>query len=107
MGRGSSKAGGSGSGGNVVAFHTQKQSQLWDYRGEVERTNTLIDNANNAKSANQMQRAAVSLRNHDQHLTDLIDQEQSGKTDVKGDVDILTTQRRKTRQALRQLRDRF
>jgi hypothetical protein len=36
-----------------------------------------------------------------------IENEQSGNVDVKGDVDILITQRRKTRQALKKLSNKF
>lgn len=108
MGRGSSKAGSiTGGGGNVIAFPENRNNKLWDYRGEVDRTNNLITNAEKATSINQIQKAGVALRNHDKHLSTLIENEQSGNVDVKGDVNILMAQRRRVRQALKKLSGKF
>lgn len=89
---------------NVVAFRTSKtekeRSGGWDYRGESERVEKLIRNANEAKSANQINRAAQSLRKEDEHISTLIN---NAKADG-GDVKALLTLRRKIREQRKKTR---
>lgn len=82
--------------GNVVAFRqtsgTEKSSG-WNYQGEAERVEKLIKNANEAKSVNQINSAALSLKREDEHISTLIKNVQADD----GDVNALLTLRRKIR----------
>lgn len=82
--------------GNVVEFKkaSEEKSGTWQYPGENERVEKLIKYANEAKSVNQINRAALALKKEDEHITTLIN---NVKAD-DGDINALLTLRRKIRQ---------
>lgn len=99
-GRGSSSGIGNG---NIIAFGKKadtERSSGWDYRGEAERVDKLIKNANEAKSVSQISRAALSLMKEDEHISTLM---REAETDG-GDVNALLTLRRKIRQQRKKTR---
>ena len=98
-GRGASAA---SSGKNIITFKPkQKQgssnnsnTKKWDYPGEKERVDRLIENAKNAKTINQINRAAMALKRQDEHITTLL----STVSQDDGDERVLMSLRRKIRQ---------
>lgn len=99
-GRGASSGIGNG---NIIAFGKKadtEKSSGWDYRGDAKRVKKLIQNANKAKSINQINRAALSLKKEDEHISTLIN---NVKAD-DGDVNALLTLRRKIREQRKKTR---
>lgn len=82
---------------NIVAFkgrETKQENDGWDYKGEKERVDKLIQNAKQAKSVKQINRAALSLKKEDENISTLI---KNAKAD-DGNMKALNTLRRKIRQ---------
>lgn len=90
--------------GKIISFLDKDKAEKdvlnssgWDYRGERERVDRLIENANNAKTVNAINRAALALMKEDEHITTLLN---NVKQD-DGDARALMTLRRKIREQRR------
>ena len=85
---------------NIVAFSKKEvdveKSYSWDYKGEAEYVDKLVEYARSANSTSQISRATLSLMKEDKHITMLMETaEEDG-----GDVNVLLTLRRKVRQSI-------
>lgn len=85
--------------GNIIAFNKKvdvEKSYGWDYKGEAEYVDKLVEYARSANSPSQISRATLSMTKEDKHITMLMETvEEDG-----GDVNVLLTLRRKVRQSI-------
>ena len=88
---------------NIISFkprETKTQNGGWDYKGESERVEKLINNANAAKTVNSINKAAMALKKEDEHITTLLN---NVKQD-DGDARALMTLRRRIREQRKKTR---
>lgn len=83
---------------NIIAFSKKvgvEKPSGWDYKGEAEYVDKLVEYASSANTTSQISRATLSLMKEDKHITMLMETvEEDG-----GDVNVLLTLRRKVRQS--------
>lgn len=91
----------------VVTFPSKEKSnnnsRKWDYRGFVQRTDSLEKAVNEANTRKKVQTVFKGLRDHDKNITAELDRIASGVKDA-GDEKALMTERRRTRLLIRKIK---
>ena len=91
----------------VVTFPRKEKSnnnsQKWDYRGFVQRTDSLEKAVNEANTRKKVETVFKGLRDHDKNITAELDRIASGVKDA-GDEKALMTERRRTRLLIRKIK---
>lgn len=94
--------------GNIIAFRGRKtensNSKLWDFRGEKERVDKLVNSIKNTRGMKSLNNLALSLKKEDEHITTLIKQVEKGQE--SGDTKVLMSLRRQIRQAQKRVKDK-
>lgn len=93
---------------HIIAFRGRRtensNSKLWDFRGEKERVDKLVNSINNTRGMKSLSNLALSLKKEDEHITTLIKQVEKGQE--SGDTKVLMSLRRQIRQAQKRVKDK-